>query len=60
MDFGRFVQIAFGSACEVESLLLLSKDLHFISNSDHQKVEEKLWIVKRMLASLLKRLKAER
>jgi four helix bundle protein len=30
-EFGRFLQIAFGSACEVEYQLLLSRDLGLIT-----------------------------
>ncbi len=34
LDFKRFLQIAFGSACEVEYLLILCKDLEYIQQ-DH-------------------------
>jgi four helix bundle protein len=58
-DFARFVQIAFGSACEVESLLLLSRDLGFLTAIDYDAMQGRLVSVKRMLAALLKKLKAE-
>ncbi len=59
-DFARFVQIAFGSACEVESLLLLSCELGFLKAIDYDVTQGKLVSIKRMLAALLKKLKAER
>jgi four helix bundle protein len=58
-DFARFVQIAFGSACEMESLLLLSRDLGFLKGIDYEATQSKLVSIKRMLAALLKKLKAE-
>src|SRR5438552_9559118 len=59
-DFARFVQMAFGSACELECHLLLARDLGLISSSNHVAVESKLISVKRMLASFLKKLRADR
>jgi hypothetical protein len=59
LGFARFVQIAFGSACELESLLLLSRDLGLLAAPDCELVVAKLVSVKRMLAALLKKLKAD-
>jgi four helix bundle protein len=59
-DFARFVQIAFGSACGVESLLLLCRELGFLKPTDYDLSQTKLVSVKRMLAALLKKLRAER
>ena len=59
-DFARFVQIAFGSACEVESLLLLCRELELLAGTDYEPLQSKLVSVKRMLAALLKKLKADR
>jgi len=57
-DFSRFVQIAIGSASEVEYLLLLSKDLSLISNPDYEQLDFDVNTLKRMLITLLKKLKA--
>ena len=54
-EFGRFLQIAFGSACEVEYQLLLSRDLGFITAEAYDKINAMLLEVKRMLHGLLKR-----
>ena len=54
-EFGRFLQIAFGSACEVEYQLLLSRDLELITADEYDTVSAKLLEVKRMLLGLLKR-----
>ena len=59
-DFARFVPIAFGSACEVESLLELCRELGFLNATDYELTQAKLVSVKRMLSGLLKKLRAER
>ena len=59
-DFARFLQIAMRSACELEYLLLLSRDLGLINSGAHQSGESKTTEIKRMLSSLLGKLKAER
>jgi len=55
-EFGRFVQIAFGSACELEYQLLLSRDLGFLSPDSYQSACANVIEVKRMLSSLIKRI----
>jgi four helix bundle protein len=55
-DFGRFLQIAMGSACETEYQLLLSKDLGCLAPDEHAAMETSVQEVKRMLAALLKSL----
>lgn len=59
-DFARFLQIAMGSASETEYQLLLAKDLGFLSNDSYTPLHNKAEEVKRMLASLLKTLRADR
>jgi len=53
-EFGRFVQIAMGSATETEYHVLLSKDLGYLAGADSDVVLRAIQEVKRMLASLLK------
>ena len=53
--FGRFVQIAFGSACEVEYQLLLSRDLGLIGSEQYDSLVKLVSEIKRMLHGLLKR-----
>jgi four helix bundle protein len=55
-DFARHVQIAMGSASEVEYQLLLAKDLEFLATDKYVALEEEIVSVKRMLSSLLKTL----
>ena len=59
-DFARFLHIAMGSASELEYHLLLAKDLGMLSQSSYANVEEKVTEVKRMLSSLILKLKADR
>ena len=55
-EFARFLQIAMRSACELEYRLLLSRDLGLIDARVHKSAETKTTEVKRMLASLLRKL----
>lgn len=56
-DFSRFVQMAMGSASEVECHLLLARDLNYLDEIAHRSLEEQIQRVKRMLTALLKSLK---
>ncbi len=58
-EFARFLQIAMGSASETEYQLLLSYDLGFLNQEQYDKLNIDISEVKRMLASLLKTLRAE-
>ena len=53
-DFGRFVQIALGSASETEYHVLLSQDLGYLPKPESEVALNAIREVKRMLASLLK------
>ena len=59
-EFARFLQIAMGSASETEYQLLLSHDLGFLNKEQYDKLNTDVTEVKRMLASLLKTLRADR
>lgn len=59
-EFARFLQIAMGSASELEYQLLLTQDLGFLNGSDCEQLTQDVVEVKRMLASLIKRLRAKR
>jgi four helix bundle protein len=58
-DFGRFLQIAMGSASELEYHILLAHDLELLKTADYQRLSAEAVEVKRMLASLLQKLRAE-
>jgi four helix bundle protein len=58
-EFGRFVQIAFGSACEVEYQLLLARDIGFLPSQSYESINADVIEVKRMLNSLLKRIQRD-
>jgi four helix bundle protein len=57
-EFNRFVQIAVGSASELEYHLLLAKDLKYLNEDDYTKLNIEITEVKRMLISLIKKLRA--
>ena len=58
-DFARFVQMAAGSASELEYHLLLAQDLQMLGSVDYQRLSAHAEEVKRMLTSLLHKLRAE-
>ena len=58
-DFGRHLQIAFGSACECEYHLLLSRDVNLLAKDIHASLEEKVLEIKRMLSSLMAKVRAD-
>jgi four helix bundle protein len=57
-EMKRFVQIARGSASEVEYHLLLARDLQFLTVEEHKDLEMKTFEIQRMLAALTQRLGA--
>jgi len=59
-EFARFLQIAMGSASETEYQLILARDLEFLPKEVYEKLHNDTEEVKRMVASLLKTLRANR
>jgi four helix bundle protein len=59
VDFARFLQMAAGSASELEYHLLLARDLSLLQVPDYERLSGQAMEVKRMLASLMKKLRAE-
>ena len=59
-ELARFCQIAMGSASELEYHLLLARDLKYLNTDAHKELEDVLIEVKRMLASFIQKLRAER
>lgn len=55
-DLKRFVQVAFGSSLELLHHLIISADLGFLTETEFQRVEERLVSVRKMLAAFIKRL----
>ena len=59
-DFYRFLDIAAGSASELDYHLLLAKDLGFVAQSDHRRLADKLNGIRRMLTALLRKVDVDR
>ena len=59
-EFQRFLQIASGSASELDYHLLLARDLHFLRDSDYRQIQNHLSELRRMLTSLIKKVELER
>ena len=54
-EFTRFLQIARGSACELEYHILLARDLHLLNEKAFESLDSKVVEVERMLTGLVKR-----
>ena len=59
-ELARFLQIAMGSASELEYHLLLARDLSLLNSPDYERLAGGVTEVKRMLTSFIQRLKADR
>ena len=59
-EFHRFLQIASGSASELDYHFFLARDLKFIPLSDYEALHNSLTELRRMLTALLRKVDAER
>lgn len=59
-EFHRFLQIAMGSASELEYHLLLSRDLKFLDEQVYRPLNDRVEEIKRMLSSLARKVDGER
>src|SRR5262249_49873403 len=59
-ELHRFLQIACGSASELEYHLLLARDLGYLSASEHLSAQEQLLEMKRMLVALTRKVGSDR
>lgn len=59
-ELHRFLQIACGSANELEYHLLLAKDLGYLPENEYMLLDTKLAEMKRMLVALTRKVGAER
>jgi four helix bundle protein len=57
-DFARFLGISFGSASELEYLMLLVKDLDYISIEDYQLFQQEIVSIKKQLYHLINKINA--
>jgi four helix bundle protein len=55
-DFIRFLRIAMGSLCEIQTQLLISKNLNFINDDNHAELDEATRELERMLTSMIRKL----
>lgn len=56
-DYAHFLQIAIGSAFEVDYQILLAKDLKYIDENLYLKLNDKVDKIKRQLALLIKKIR---
>ncbi len=57
-EMARFLRIAMGSANELEYQLLLAHDLNYLLNPEYERLASQEVEVKRMLSSLMQKVKA--
>ncbi len=58
-EFQRYLQIASGSASELDYHLLLARDLSFLPQTDYARMEKDLSTLRKMLTSLLQKVDRE-
>jgi len=58
VEMARFLQIAMGSASELEYQLLLAHDLQYLRHLDYELLASQAVEVKRMLSSLMQKVRA--
>lgn len=58
-ELARFLQVAMGSASELEYHLLLACDLNILNGSESEQLTNEVIEVKRMLSSFIQKLKAD-
>jgi four helix bundle protein len=59
-ELARYVQIAMGSASELQNHLRLARDLDFLNSGEHQNVIKDVTSVRQMLTALLQTLRGVR
>jgi len=59
IELGRFLQIAMGSASELEYQLLLARDLEMMKSLDFNRLSSEVIEVKKMLAALIHKLRTD-
>lgn len=57
-EMGRFLQMAMGSASELEYQLLLAQDLEYLQNPEYSRLTTQVVEVKKMLSALMQKVKA--
>ena len=55
-EYGRFLYIAYGSVCELETQTMVSGDLDYMKKEKFQELREELGDVERMLKAMIKSL----
>jgi four helix bundle protein len=58
VEFSRFLRIAMGSAVELQSHLMLARELEYLNLEQYREVRRGVEEVQRMLASLIRKLNA--
>jgi four helix bundle protein len=59
IELGRFLQIASGSAHELEYHVLLAKELGYLKTNDYEKINHQIVEIKRMLSALNNKIKGK-
>jgi four helix bundle protein len=58
-EYIRFLYIAYGSSCELETQILLSGDLSYIKDDNLKQLQEDIGEVERMLKALIQSLESK-
>lgn len=56
-EFGHFLQIALGSAFEIETQIIIAQEIGFIKSEDPETIIEKLHLLQKQISFLINKLK---
>lgn len=59
-ELSRFLQVAMGSLTELDSLLVIAEDLGFVGKAASARLQPRVLELRRMLASLIRKVRSER
>ena len=59
-EYISFLSIAYGSGAELETFLIIARELQYIVQNEYEKVAEELNTIMRMLNGLIRKLKDKR
>ncbi len=58
-EYAQFLQIAMGSASELDYQFLLSRDLGYLNASNYERINDKIIRVKRQLVALIRKVRED-
>ncbi len=52
-DFARFLRISYGSSAELETQLIIARNMKFIESTEFDRIQEQISVIRKMLNRLI-------